>query len=244
LVGCLCGLTFRFGYAWFLHSLYVIVYLCLVSRPGHIKAVRFLIPILPSFFVVTAALVEVCVSRIGGRARGLIAVFAAALVLCVPAYRSCRYVARTRRPPTNDLAFEWMKTNLPSDAPVLFSPFYVDDLTRGVRRPVFLPGASVRQYRLPGNAQCNSELAPLYSPRLVDELEAAGILYFVSNSYSDDAYSDIPENQRYFPNSVAAYSAFRARLAREADLVFSVSGGATGRLGPDIKIYRLPQARD
>jgi len=236
---CLLGLSYRFGFACFLHSLYVVVYLLLISRPGHLKAVRFLIPILPSLFIMSAWIVETSVALVAGRLKATAAVLAAVLVLGIPAYQSIGHLAMTRRTTTNEEALTWMKSNLPANASVLLSPFFVDNLQVETHRTVFVPEAGPRQYRVPGNPRANSELAPVYCAGLIDELRAGGIRYIVSNSYYDDAFSDIAENRRWFPRSAAAYAEWRVRLAREAELVYTVLGQDAGRLGPDIRIYRL-----
>ncbi len=66
-----------------------------------------------------------------------------------------------------------------------------------------------------------------------------GIQYVVLSSYFEGALSDTEENRRWFPKTVAAYRAFRERLAGEAGRLFQVRGYGEGRLGPDIEVYRL-----
>ena len=70
-------------------------------------------------------------------------------------------------------------------------------------------------------------------------MRKSGIEYVVLSSYFEGAISDTEENRRWFPKTVAAYRAFRERLAGEADLLFQVRGYDEGRLGPDIEVYRL-----
>jgi hypothetical protein len=63
--------------------------------------------------------------------------------------------------------------------------------------------------------------------------------YVILNSYFDGAFAPVPENLRFFPQSVAGYDAFMARLREQADLVHEEIGWGLGRIGPDVRVWRL-----
>jgi 4-amino-4-deoxy-L-arabinose transferase-like glycosyltransferase len=223
-------------------ALYVVVYYALVSGEGHVKAIRYLLPVLPALWVLTGAGVADLVARRPARPRipaGVAEAAAAVLLLAYPAAVTLPYLAAAGRPTTSDLAVAWARASLPRGATVLVSPFYLEGLRQVDLQVVELSGAAEKQYRVDGALGEDTEQKPLFRPELLPSMRRYGIAYVALGSYFEGALSDTEENRRWFPKSVAAYGAFRARLDAEADLALRVRGHAEGRLGPDIEVYRL-----
>ena len=234
-VGAVAG---RFGFAGRLYAAGVAAYLFTSSGSGWIKAIRFLLPILPLLWAVSGAFVERAVPT-GLRRRRLVWVAILAAVCAAPAYRSLTYVVAHRQPSTNALVRDWMRTNVPAGSVVLLGPFFTDDLYQLPFRFKWLKDVGRRQYNLPPDKGLSPERTPIYAPSLIDAFRRAGVQYVVLNSYFDGALSRIPENERFFPRSVASYEAFLTRLRAEAELVHTSTGWQNRRLGPDIDVWRL-----
>ncbi len=221
--------------------LYAALFVVMVSGTGRVKAIRYLLPIVP----ILAVFVGVAASRLLiGRAEtrkqtARLALAAALLVL--PAACSLPYVWSARREMTTAMAFDWAKQHLPPGSLVLLTPFYVENLKTLPIRVLRMKHASRVQYRLRKTIGVDTEETPIYRPELVGSMLRAGIQYVVLNSYFEANLYDTAENRRFFPKSVAAYAAFRKTLALVADPVFSVAGQSEARLGPDIVVYRLRQ---
>lgn len=238
--GCALALSGRFGKPLRMHAAYAGLYLLLVSRPGHLKAMRFLAPVLPSLYILAAWMLERWTSRAPARWRRALFILAALLTLAVPAYKTLKYIATTRQETTNARAFRWIKANIPQDAILLVSPFFLDNLEGLPQRKLHLPEVGSRQYRIPGKPLLNAELTPIYYPQLIDEVRGLGARYIVTNSYFDDAFAAVAENRRWFPRATANYRLFLGRLIRETTLVYEDLGLPAGRPGPDVRIFRLP----
>jgi len=219
------------------HALYAAAYLALITGPGHIKAVRFLAPVLPSLFILCGAAMDRAAEHFPAAKRRAVLILASLALMAAPAMKSTRYVAAARGPMTQLMAEDWIKANVPPGAGLFVSPFSLGNL--------WGPGYEVRtfsrvaQYRTPGFPEDNVELNQQYSPRLMDALRTLGIRYVVSASAHDGAFSPIRENLLWFPNAVEAYAGWRRRLETEGELLWSVRAADIGRLGPDIEIWRL-----
>jgi hypothetical protein len=233
------ALSTRFGHGPLIHALFVVLYLAVISRPGHLKAIRFLIPILPSLFILCGWIVEKSVAGLPRSARGAAAMAAGIILLVVPATKSVQYMAMVGQPLTNAHARMWILNNIQAHETVLVAPFFTNNLFDLTQESLELEGAGSLLYRMPGDPKKNAELTHMYRPGLIGEFKARGAGYFVANSYFNDAFLSSPENRRWFPQTVAAYAAFVSELERETDLVYSVQGLKEGRLGPDIHIYRI-----
>ena len=236
------ALAGRGGRGVFLYGLYIAVYLVLISGPGHLKAYRFLMPVLPVAYALIAWGAERALRRFVPRRRGMavatMGVVAVAL-LAQPFYATGRHVACTTRPLTNQLATAWMLENIPGGSRVMLSPLFVENLVSLDFEFFSIGHAGPRQYRLPEGVGASGERDPIYHPEMLAELSKSGVRFLVLNSYFDGAFAPIPENKRYFPRSVRAFREFMERLEREGSLVFSVDGHSAGRLGPDITIYEI-----
>lgn len=236
LAGCAMALSGRFGKPLRIHAAYVALYLLLISGPGHIKAMRFLAPVLPSLYILASWMLE----RWTARGRRALFILAALVALAVPAYKTFNHIATARHETTNARAFRWIKANIPPDAILLVSPFFLDNLEALPQRKLHLPEVGSRQYRIPGKPLLNAELTPIYYPQLLDELRGLGARYIVTNSYFDDAFAAVAENRRWFPRATAGYKLYLGRLLRETALVYEDLGHPAGRPGPDVRIFRLP----
>jgi hypothetical protein len=228
----------RLGFAGGLYAAVVVGYLLTVSRPGGLKAIRFLVPIIPFLGALAGAAVERALPP-SVRGRPLVWLASIALVVGAPLVWSLRYVDALRRPSTNRVVREWMGTHVPEGAGVFLGPFFTDDLRRLPFRFQWLREVGPRQYGLPPEVGPSPERNPIYGPELVDGLRRAGIEYVVLNSYFDGAFARIPENERSFPRAVANHEAFVAKLRREGDLILAEPGWRAGRIGPDIDVWRL-----
>lgn len=236
--GILLAGTGRLGLGGAVYAVTTVGYFVGVSRPGWIKALRFLLPMVPFLAVLSGAFLERCVPlRLRRDAR--VWIVAALLVAWVPGRQVLRYVMALGEPSTNVSAREWMTTHVPPGSVVFVGPFYTDDLHHLPFRFQWLRDVGPRQYGLPPGRGPSPERNPIYGPELVDGLRRAGVQYVVLNSYFDGSLARVPENERFFPRSVASYAAFRSRLAGEADLIQSIVGWDAGRLGPDIEVWRL-----
>lgn len=243
LLAVVAALAGRAGWAGRIVALYIFGYLVLISGPGHLKATRFLLLILPALFALVGWLVEQIARRAPSDAQQrVLAAFLAVALAAWPAWRSCNYLAILQQPSTNTLAREWVRSNLPKGTSVFASPFYFGDLwTVPDIQPLTFDDTWERQYRLPESIGKNPERTPFFMPEFVDFCASQKIEYFVLNSYFDDALAATPENLRWFPNSIAGYEGFRARLDERAEKLHEIPGYAAGRSGPDITIYRLRQ---
>jgi hypothetical protein len=244
LFGAVWGLGGRMGRAGRIHAGFVALFLLTVCAPGHVKVYRYLLPMLPSLFILGAATVQrlasVALPRQLAPAGGLLLALGLGIV---PATHTARYLSIRGRPSTNTLARQWIERNIPPGSTVLLSPFFVDNLEKIPDRTfLFLEGGGGRTYRVPGDPRNNAELAPIYHPGLIDEMRARGIQYLVANDWFDGGAAPIPENLRWFPVATAASATWRARLAREADCLESWEGWEAGRPGPGIEVWRLRAA--
>ena len=239
LIACLIGISSRFGFVPFLYASFVIIYLLLISRPGHLKAFRFLMPILPSFFILVGWFIETVILNQKKLRQNTVSILVVLLLLSIPVYHSLQYVSMTRLKMTNHHAFDWMKRNVPSDSSVFVTPFFLNNLKNLKLKFMNFQNAGSRQYRIPNDVRFNTELEPIYSPSLFNILKSSGVEYIVTNSYFDDAFSDIHENREWFPKSIDAYAEFRKHLDRETEVVYSIKGYNAGQLGPDISIYKF-----
>lgn len=239
LAGCLGALSGRFGAAPLLHSLYVLLYLALACRPGALKAVRFLAPILPSLYIAAAFAVERSLRFVPPRARTPLFGAAALLLLFIPARRSLDYAAMTRREPTEIQTARWIGANIPKNSALFVAPLFLNNLDPDAYRIAHIPEAGMRQYRVPGKPPCNTELAPIYDARLMADLADGGVQYVITNSYYDDAFSPVRENLSWFPRSTAGYRAWLAELHRRGRLLHEIKGYSARHPGPDVRIYQL-----
>jgi hypothetical protein len=228
----------RLGFAGGLYAATVVGYLVTVSRPGGLKAIRFLIPIIPFLGVLAGAAVERGLPPTL-RDRRLVWLVSLALVAGAPLFWSLQYVDAFRRPSTNRMVRDWMRARVPEGSGVFLGPFFTDDLRRLPFRFQWLRDVGPRQYGLPPEIGPSPERNTIYGPELLDGLRRADVEYVVLNSWFDGAFTRIAENERYFPRSVASYEAFVARLRREADLIHAEPGWRAGRMGPDIDVWRL-----
>jgi 4-amino-4-deoxy-L-arabinose transferase-like glycosyltransferase len=215
----------------------VILALGAQSGAGHLKAIRFLAPLLPPVFVAIGWLVDRELGRFGPRR--LLAPLLAAALLALPALRTARYLALHDGPPTQVLARAWIHASLPPGTPVFLAPFHLDSLDDGHLAVWRLPDVGSRQYRFPPGMGASAERDLIYFPGLIAQARRSGVQYFITNSFFDDAFQPVPENQTFFPRASAACLAFRERLEREATQVHEVIGFAAGRMGPDIAVWRL-----
>lgn len=224
--------------AW---ALYVVVFLVLVSGTGRVKAVRYILAILPAWSILIGVGTRAALDRWPPpeRLRGWTAGLALAALVLGPAYRTVPFVVATGRPTTNALAHDWAIDHLPPGSRVLLTPFYLENLAALPIDPRRLKGAAQLQYRLRESLGVDTEQEPLFRPELVDRMPLAGIRYVILNSSFEGNLYDTEENRRFFPVSVAAYAAFRQRLDERGTKLWEVEGWRAGRVGPDIAVYRL-----
>jgi 4-amino-4-deoxy-L-arabinose transferase-like glycosyltransferase len=240
LVALLLALAGRAGQGGVIVGLYMVSYLAIITGPGHLKAARFLLPILPALFALVGWSCAELLTRVTApRRRSLLAATMLVALVAWPAYRTLGYLALLRQPSTNTLIREWVTENVPQGAKFFASPFYVGDLWSLPIQPLTFSDAWRQQYRLPEEVGLSSERTPIYSPQVVAVMLQNGIEYVVLNSYFEDSLAPTPENLRWFPNSVAAYQAFRVALEARGERVAAIAGYTAGRYGPDITIYRL-----
>ncbi len=239
-IAVVLALAGRAGQTGVIVALYAVGYLALVSGPGHLKAARFLLLILPALFAMVGWLVERPDRAIAGWRGRIVAGAAMTLALAAwPAYRTAHYLTLLNQPSTNNLMRAWARENFPAGVTIFASPFYVGDLWDLPIHALTFGDTWERQYRLPESVGPSAERAPIFVPQLVDVFEQNQVEYVVLNSYFDDCLEPTPENLRWFPVSVEAYREFRAALAQRADPVHTIVGYAAGRSGPDITVFRL-----
>lgn len=225
-----------------MHVLYVVLFLAMISAPGHVKAPRYLGPVLPSLFILAAIAVERLCARLPASRRRAAWLAAGALLVAGPLAASSAVALRARRPMTGQQAEAWIAANVARDAKLMIAPFFLDNLGQLDRPALFLSGVGARQARIPDDPRSNCELAPIYHAGLIDELRAEGTGYVVANSWFDDFFLPWPENERWFPRSVENYAQWRARLESEGERVWSIRAREAGCLGPDIEVFRLRAA--
>jgi hypothetical protein len=241
LVAALAALVYalfgRMGRSAGLLAAYVAVYFVLISGPGHVKAIRFLVPIIPALFAVLGCASSRLIERF--RWPAWTSSVIVAVLLAWPAWNTTQFLSKVGQPGTNELARQWAGENLAAQSRVFVLPFYTDDLARLPLVIYSIPNAGALQYRLPAGRGPNIESFPVYQGPLVDELIQQGAQYVVIASAVADAFAATPENVRWFPCSVEGFAGFLKRLKERSDELYSVEGEAAGRLGPDITIYRL-----
>lgn len=240
LAGLVLALVRRSPPVLALHALYAGIYLALIVGPGHLKAIRFLAPVLPSLFILAAGAVDAFSGWFPAVRRRSVFMVATLLLVTFPLVKSIRYVFAARLPMTPVLAENWIREHLGDETGLCISPFFLDNLLVALpHKPFLMAHMGQRQYRLPDNPAFNAELRPIYAPGLLDALRSKGIRYFVCNSWFDSAFLPVPENRRWFPLATAAYASWRQRLEAEGELVWLVRAKDLGCLGPDIEIWRL-----
>lgn len=220
-------------------ALFVLMFIAGISGPGKLKAYRFLLPVLPAAYV----LLGIAGERLAGSLKKRQVVWFWVVMICLVMTPSLlilgRYVRALHAPTTLETARDWMLSNLPGQS-VLFSPFFTDVLADEVPlQAYFLPEVGARQYRLPEAIGPSPERMPIYRSEMLAEMRQAGIRYWVSNSYFDNAFLPVRENVEFFPESTRNYQALQGALDRQGQLLFEVAGWDAGRLGPDIKVYAI-----
>lgn len=216
-------------------AVFVLVFLAAVCGAGRLKAIRFLLPLLPFVY----ALVGWAVDRALRSLPRWAAPVAVLALLAYPAVASIRYVAMAAAPMSNEVAHAWLAANVARGSNVFVSPLFVDDLADLPFEFFDVGRAGFQQYRLPEGKGPSAERTLIYHPGLVDQLRDSHVDWVVLNSWFEDAFSPVPENLRYFPRAVAGYREFRERLDASADLVWRVEGIKERRLGPTISVYRV-----
>jgi 4-amino-4-deoxy-L-arabinose transferase-like glycosyltransferase len=235
----LAALSGLFGFLPFFYASFAAVYLASASRPGHLKAARFLLPALPCLYALTGWAAERFLLSNLRRARRAALPAVCLALLAVPSWKCAAYLRKLHTPSTNTLALGWMSSHVLKGSLVFMSPFFTHNLYELPLRFVQQSGMAARIYRLPEGP--NPERDPVYHADLADSLRKAGVRYLVFNSYFDGAFAPTAENLRWFPNSIRNYEAFMARVKERAQLVYSVQGESAGRFGPDIEVFRFVQ---
>ena len=236
--GLALGAGGRLGFAGAFYAATALAYLASVSGAGWIKALRFLLPCLPLFWVLAGACAERLLPRAGVRRLGVGLALALA-ALAVPARSTVAYLASLGAPSTNARARDWLRQNVAAGTLVFVGPFFTDDLAALPFRFTQVGQVGARLYGVTPEVGMSPERQLIYYPELIEELRRRGVEWMVLNSYFDDAFSPVPENLRFFPRSVRGYEAFITRLREEADLAHAEIGWADRRLGPDIRVWRL-----
>ena len=166
-------------------------YVASISGAGWIKAIRFLLPVMPFLYALAGAAAERLVPP-AGRRRRLVWLAVALAVTAVPLDRSLHYTAALRQPSTNARIREWMGANVAPSSVVFLGPFFTDDLYGLPFRFQWLREVGPRLYGLPPGVGLSPERNPIYGPELVDGFRRAGVQYVVLNSYFDGAFADVP----------------------------------------------------
>jgi hypothetical protein len=214
-------------------AVHAIVLLLVVAGPGHVKALRLLLPILPALFVLAGALVEKLAPWAVVRAASL------ALLAAWPAYHAVGYVASFSADPTNAPAAKWIERHIRPGSRVMLWPLFTDELRTLPYEILTVDGYGARQYGLPEGRGASPEREPIFAPQILDQARQASLQWVIVNSYVGNQFAPTPENLRWFPRSVAAYAATMEKLRAAADLEYEIRGWSYGRQGPDILVYRL-----
>ncbi|OGW36832.1 MAG: hypothetical protein A2Y97_06175 [Nitrospirae bacterium RBG_13_39_12] len=238
-IAILWGLSKRGNPRVFLITVYIMVYIFLISGPGRLKAFRFVFPILPLLYVLIGCFIEKSLINTLKRYRTILGLALAASLLAFPALKTIKYLRATINLTTNEIAQEWIAQNISPGTKVFRGPLYLTHINQLPLKFLLLKNVGGRLYRLPEEIGPNPERSPIYYPELIDEFRNYGVQYLIMNSYFDDAFSPVPENIVFFPRSVKDYQMFLKRLNSEAHLAYSVKGWSEHRIGPDIAVYRL-----
>jgi len=238
LAGIVLAMSGRFGFAGLSYAAIVVSFVVAVSGAGWIKALRFLLPVYPLICVLAGAFVESALPT-SLRQRPLVSVVAVVALVAAPLSSSLSYVMALRQPSTNAVAREWMRQHVVAGSVVFLGPFFTEDFAPLAYPFIRFEGVGALQYNLPEELGRSPEREPVYNGALVDDMKGAGVEYVVLNSYFDDAFTRVAENERFFPQAVANYEAFQRRLRDEATSVFAIRGWQEGRVGPDISIWRF-----
>ena len=232
------ALSARAGASALFVAVYLLAYLLVISVPGHIKTPRFHVPALPALYALMGCFIEFAAGRAGRwRRAAFIALLLA--VAAVPGMKVLRYLKCLSAPSTNAMARKWAEANIPPGSVVFLAPFYTDDLSALPYRFMAMDRPGKRMFGRPPEGVPDPETLPPYTPEFTRELQDSGVRYLVLNSCFNGAFSPVPENIDRFPRAVAGYKDFLEDLGLRADRVWSVTGWAGGRLGPDIDIYKL-----
>ncbi len=247
LVAVALAVAGRLGRGAFLLAAHAVVFLAILCRPGHVKAVRFLLPILPALFVLAGLLVERGLARLTGwrSSPGIersLAVLVIAGLLLWPASRSLPYVAMHRRESTTARAHAWIAEHVPSGSRVMVWPLFEEDLLTLPYNFLTIDGYGTRQYNLPASIGFSPERQPIFVPELFDQSRDAGLQYVVVNSFLGCQFSPSPENVKWFPVSVEQYGRTMEHIRQSSDRLFEIRGWEERRPGPDITVYGVHAA--
>jgi hypothetical protein len=221
-------------------ALYALGYLFAISSPGHIKALRFTLPILPLLAALAGAGSAACLQHLGARGRWLLGA-ALLLMLCVPLVRSVDTVRRFAQPSSVARFRVYAAAHVPPRTLVFIEPFSLGDYRPLRWRVAELTDVGSRQYGLPPKLGPNPERSPLLYAKLVEQLHEAGVEYLVLHSYFENELTGTPDNLRWFPRSVENYQRFVAAVEQRARFVHRERGFVSGAMGPEISIWRLPK---
>ena len=238
-VAVLAALALRGGWKVFGLAIYAVLFVALISGPGRVKFLRFLLPMMPVFAVLTGWF---CQRYILLPLRRTTIACACILTICLaafPAWKSLTYVASMRGPSSVSLWREWMSDHVLGGNKVFVSPFFLGDYSDLPFQFASLTRVGMRQYDVPADVGPSPERQPLYYADLVRQLRANLVSYVVLNSYFDDGLAATPENVRWFPKSVENYAAFRAALAQNGEMATKIDGFGSGRCGPTIEVWHL-----
>ncbi|HEX7479706.1 MAG TPA: glycosyltransferase family 39 protein [Polyangiales bacterium] len=224
-------------------ALYALGFLVAVSAPGHIKALRLVLPVLPVLGLLAGMCVAEWLERPWSVHMRRLLYTALLVTLCVPLLNSADYVRRLAYPSSVARFREYAATHLPPGSTIFVEPFSLGDLRSLAVRVVELKGVGSRAYGLPRALGPNPERNPLVHGDIPDQLLALGVEYLVLHSYFEDALSATPDNLRWFPRSVANRQSFDDAVERTAERVHLEPGFASGGMGPEISVWRLRESK-
>ena len=227
----------RFSRLLALHALGFVV---AISSPGHIKALRFALPVLPLFAALGAVsalalLRHRLLSAHLRRALGALLV----LALVSPALHAVDTIARMSQPSSVARFRAYAAEHLPPGTIAFVEPFGLGDYRPLRWRVAELTDLGSRQYGFAPELGPSPERDPLLHGALPRQLRNSGVQYMILHSYFDDALSATPDNLRWFPRTVEHYERFVAAVEQVAQCVHREPGYSNGRTGPDISVWRM-----
>jgi hypothetical protein len=238
--GTVWGLCVRAQRWPLMAAVYTLGYLFAISSPGHIKALRFTLPILPLLAALSGAASAALLQRSTSRTRWLLGA-GLLMALCVPLLRSVDSVWRFARPSSVERFRAYAAAHIPPHTLAFIEPFSLGDYRPLRWRVAELTDVGSRQYGLPPKLGPNPEYSPLLYAELVEQLREAGVAYLVLHSYFENELAGTPDNLRWFPRTVENYQRFVAAVEQKARCVHRERGFVGGAMGPEISIWRLPK---
>jgi hypothetical protein len=194
-----------------------------------IKALRYLLPIVPLLLLYSAYFMRFVINKIPHiKGRPIIIAVILTLFLIPPLYRTISFDCLISHKDTRTLAYDWIMSNVYDGNKIaVFSPYW--------QNPALPPP---NRYVLSLNFYNEGGAAENQSPPSIDELRNQGFTVVVLNSYFVDIVS-CPSSEKFFHGTFSNFQKFFQSLENNGVLLKSFKSNNLNKPGPDIYIYSI-----